>query len=674
MSDLYDKLSYVPLPNLKICLKKYLKDEDQRDKVDKYTKSEVITKFRSLNLKDTDILDIYTQYKFGKNLSFQLFYTNRNLGEVDFSLSRWQIGNNYKSDLSNVKYESLPRVKDLKFTDIENLDNNILEFGYKYHSLHKYFNDTEQEEPSYIYETQYGFLWINKIESYIIVISKDEKIVQIIKDFIYKNFDIKLIQPQLTKEILNKIFLPENTKSATYTETLGATAKVSYPSTAKEYNQISENVNTVIQQMENSGIRKANGRYQECITEGEKGKSIISVNADKCRISILKTYSANEIRNWGKEKFSLITNELNNMKLKDISQFFDIFSKEILEDYRLPKDDISNIKKICGALYNAVIKKKNYEIPNLNIYSEKFDISKYFNIIPLFDCPACGEMHYAKCYNCDVNYEWKKGLFCPKCKNIYADKVYLKCDNGQSNEISVYEAITLTPNSKLLEILARFIVQTKENFDIKHQGFYIRNNKLIYFHNISSTELSIKELSTFESIDTNLQINNPNEYKTLKNECKQIPEKCKSSQKTNCSNCLSNPSLSCLMKMFAYIETSYKPQPHKGGEYGDASFVSEVNNSQQNIKIIMKSEEKNGIVLPSTRTGREIIVQLITQYMRDSYNPILMILTPSQIDGYLKADIRNLVKLKNGKVVFAEEKEFIGIYKLAKAKGYKFKE
>ena len=152
MSDLYDKLSYVPLPNLKICLKKYLKDEDQRDKVDKYTKSEVITKFRSLNLKDTDILDIYTQYKFGKNLSFQLFYTNRNLGEVDFSLSRWQIGNNYKSDLSNVKYESLPRVKDLKFTDIENLDNNILEFGYKYHSLHKYFNDTEQEEPSYIYE------------------------------------------------------------------------------------------------------------------------------------------------------------------------------------------------------------------------------------------------------------------------------------------------------------------------------------------------------------------------------------------------------------------------------------------------------------------------------------------------------------------------------------------
>ena len=88
----------------------------------------------------------------------------------------------------------------------------------------------------------------------------------------------------------------------------------------------------------------------------------------------------------------------------------------------------------------------------------------------------------------------------------------------------------------------------------------------------------------------------------------------------------------------------------------------------------MKSEEKNGIVLPSTRTGREIIVQLITQYMRDSYNPILMILTPSQIDGYLKADIRNLVKLKNGKVVFAEEKEFIGIYKLAKAKGYKFKE
>ena len=86
MEDIYKKLSYVPLPNLKKCLKERLKDDEKREKVDNYTKSEVIAQFRILNLKLEDIISIYKQYKFGKNLSFQLFYANKNLSKMDFSL------------------------------------------------------------------------------------------------------------------------------------------------------------------------------------------------------------------------------------------------------------------------------------------------------------------------------------------------------------------------------------------------------------------------------------------------------------------------------------------------------------------------------------------------------------------------------------------------------------
>lgn len=669
--QVYNKLSYVPLPNLKKCLKEHIKDEELRDKIDKYTKSEVITQFRSLNLKEEDVLKIYKQYKFGKNLSFQLFYTNKQLAKIDFSIQNWKCSNKI-IDLSNIKYENLPRVKSLQFTDVEILDENMLEVGYKYHALHKYFKDNEEEEPAYIYETQYGFLWINVVDSYFVIISKDEKIVQDIKEFLYTKFNLKLTLPQLTKETLNKIFLPENTKSATYTETYGATAKVSYPSTAKEYEQNSENIINIVEQIENNGTRKANAKYKEMIVEGElESKSVISVNADKCRISVHKTCSADQIRNWGKVKFSQITNELSCLKQYDISQYFDVFAKEILQGHRLPKNELMNIKSLCGALYNAVIQKKNCEIPNVNITYNTIDINRYFHVLPLFDCPSCNEIHDTKCYSCETIYQWKNGLYCPTCKTTHTENVFLKCDNeSSSNKINVSQAITLIPNSKLLEILSSFILQTGETFDPKYQNFYIRNNKLYYKQNISKTELRINDFALFKDIDINMQLSDPTYYQKLKNECVNLPEKCKYSKKSNCINCLSDNSLYCLMKMFAFIEPSFKPQPHKGGEYGDVSFTASVNGSQKTLKFIMKSAEKNGIVLTTSKTGKEFLIQTITQYVRDNYKPVLVLLTPSQFDAYLKADITNIVRLVDGQVIFIEEKELIAIYKLSKEKGF----
>ncbi len=670
MEDIYKKLSYVPLPNLKKCLKERLKDDEKREKVDNYTKSEVIAQFRILNLKLEDIISIYKQYKFGKNLSFQLFYANKNLSKMDFSLDKWK---DYSTeiDLSVIKYENLPRIKGLQFTDIEQIEDNFLEVVYKYHSLHKYFKDNEREEPAFVYETQYGFLWINAEESYLIIISKDEKVVQKIREYLFKNFELKLSQPQLTKESINKIFLLENTKSATYTEIHGATTKISYPSTAKEYEEDhNEEIRNIFEQIENNGIRKANAKYKETIAIDENDKSVISVNADKCRISILKTYSTDEIRKWGKSKFSQITNELKNIKQQDITEYFDIFSNDILQGYRFKNEDILNIKLVCRALYNAIKKQENCEISNVELLFKNTEISKYFHILPLYDCPSCEETHEAKCYTCGTKFEWKNGLYCPSCKSVYTDHVFLKCENGKSNELEVTNVITLIPKSNLINLVERFIAQANETFNIKNQNFYIKNNKLYYFHNISNTEVSIKDISLFKEIDLNLQFTNPDEYNALKQECINIPEKCKNSCKTNCSGCLNTNERFCLMKMLAYIAPSYKPQPHKGNEYGDASFTAYINGEQKDVKFIMKSAEKDGMVLATTKSGKEFIIQLVTQYLRDEYKPILVILTPSQIDAYLKADMRNIVRYKNGKIIFIEEKELVAIYKLAKENGF----
>lgn len=669
MNDIYKKLYYVPLPSLKECLKKYIKEEEQQLKIDKYSKAETISKFRALNLSFDIIEEIYNQYKLGKNLSFQLFYSNQSLSNIDFDIEKWNLDNT-THNIDNVKYENLPKIKNIYFYDAEDISNEIKEISYKYHILHKYFNDKENEEPSFIYETQYGFLWINIKNSYVVIIAKEEKVVQLIQQQFKKRFNVKLSQPQLTKDSLNRIFLKENTKSATYTEPTGLTTKLSFASTAGDY--CNNNQDNIIEKFEESGTRKAIARYKEIIIpEDFSSQSVISVNADKCKISVMKTYSTDQIRAWGQDKFGQITDELNNMKISDITQYFNVFAKSILSDYHMSKDEINFIKAISSALYKALLKKENCEISIAGADYSSVKLSKFFNIVPLYDCPSCNTQHYVKCYSCGDDLVWNDGLYCKICKKGYKQKVFLKCDdNEKTNELNIYEAITLIPNSFFMDILSRFIVQSGLIYNNKQHHFYIKNNILFFFNEINEVEYYLTDLSIFKKLCINLQNKNINEYNTLKKECLKIPEKCKNPKKTDCQNCKNDDKKHCLMKMFSYLVPSYKPQPHKGTEYGDASFATDINGNQKTIKVIMKRYEENGPALISKGAGREIIIQVITQYMRDASRPILAILIPSGIDASLKQDIRNLVGYVKGKVVFIEEQEYIALYKMAKSSGF----
>lgn len=669
VNDIFNKLNYVPLPSLKECLKKYIKEEEQQLKIDKYSKAETISKFRTLNLSSDIIEEIYNQYKLGKNLSFQLFYSNQLLSNIDFDIEKWNLDNT-THNIDNVKYENLPKIRNIYFYDAEDISDEIKEISYKYHILHKYFNDKENEEPSFIYETQYGFLWINIKNNYVVIIAKEEKVVQLIQQQFKKLFNVKLSQPQLTKDSLNRIFLKENTKSATYTEPTGLTTKLSFASTAGDY--CNNNQDNIIEKFEESGTRKAIARYKEIIIpEDFSSQSVISVNADKCKISVMKTYSTDQIRAWGQDKFGQITDELNNMKISDITQYFNVFAKSILSDYHMSKDEINFIKAISSALYNALLKKENCEISITGADYSSVKLSKFFNVVPLYDCPSCNTQHYVKCYYCGDDLVWNDGLYCKICKKGYKQKVFLKCeDNEKTHELNIYEAITLIPNSFFMDILSRFIVQSGLTYNNKQHHFYIKNNILSFFNEINEVESYLTDLSIFKNLCINLQDKNINEYNTLKKECLKIPEKCKNPKKSDCQNCKNDYKKYCLMKMFSYLVPSYKPQPHKGTEYGDASFVTDINGTQKTIKVIMKKYEENGPALISKGAGREIIIQVITQYMRDASRPILAVLIPSGIDAALKQDIRNLVGFVKGKVIFIEEQEYIALCKMAKSNGF----
>jgi hypothetical protein len=240
-------------------------------------------------------------------------------------------------------------------------------------------------------------------------------------------------------------------------------------------------------------------------------------------------------------------------------------------------------------------------------------------------------------------------------------------------ELKLEESIVLIPNDELNTIIFQFAGQMQEIFNTEKQRFYIKNSMLYYYNSVNHAEVKITELSHFNNLNLNLQVTDSNEYANLKTECLKLPEKCKSSNQKNCSNCLETNDRFCLMKMFKYIESTYNLQPHKGQEYGDVSFSTTLNGEQRMLKLVMKKYEGVQKALPSKGAGREILVQVVTQYIRDAYNPILGILIPSGLDASLKADILELVKYKKGQVVFIQESEIVGIYKSAKNLGFSCK-
>ena len=57
--------------------------------------------------------------------------------------------------------------------------------------------------------------------------------------------------------------------------------------------------------------------------------------------------------------------------------------------------------------------------------------------------------------------------------------------------------------------------------------------------------------------------------------------------------CISNGKMVCLPKVFYTILPSYRPQPHKGMEYGDVSGEIKAGNSAYELKGIIKKNSEN---------------------------------------------------------------------------------
>lgn len=123
----------------------------------------------------------------------------------------------------------------------------------------------------------------------------------------------------------------------------------------------------------------------------------------------------------------------------------------------------------------------------------------------------------------------------------------------------------------------------------------------------------------------------------------------------------------CLPKVFYTILPSYRPQPHKGMEYGDVSGEIKAGNSAYELKGIIKKNSENRPrkvvedgekirkpLLSTSTEGQEIVRQFVEQGMIDARCQVIAVIIPQYIDAGFKGTLRHLARLSGKKVTFIE--------------------
>ena len=139
-----------------------------------------------------------------------------------------------------------------------------------------------------------------------------------------------------------------------------------------------------------------------------------------------------------------------------------------------------------------------------------------------------------------------------------------------------------------------------------------------------------------------------------------------------CSNgkirkCVADGSMCCLPKAFYTILPGFRPQPHKGMEYGDIAAQVKTSSHIYEMKGIIKkntancgyktksiSELLDAHLLSTSKAGEEIIRQFVEQGMIDNRVDLIAVVAPQYFDNAFKGTLRYLAKLSGKKIMFIE--------------------
>ena len=621
-----------------------IEEHIEEDEIKGKDKSDIINKLLLCNsLSDERIEYLVNNYIYGDRVTFTLWLFSESLSEAD-----------YKSILNLNEFFDPVATRDgyrsLQFISIEEKEDRI-ELIYTYSKEYSYIDETGHNAS--IWEQHRGCLWIGLKETYMACISKHEKMTDYITSVIAEKTHKSVRQLKPPKNAIERCVNPTAISRIVLQGLEGQKTVVSKAGGLTEEQQ--EEIDRI-----KGGRFDTSGSYIAEICEDVT--ATVKYNVKKGNLGIYKHLSADRLFAWTKNAIAIILEEANNLKGLPATEIFQEMGQEIKWSGFTTEEETSMtwfLTHIIASLDNLSEYSVQLPLQVIPLLQNK----KLFMEIPRVYCNECDSYEVPCCGNCGAPLKYIGG----RCSCDCGAPLKIVCPEGHKTSAIVPWYI---PSKKFTEQINKNIKKVFPDDALDYQICILGDMmQIVHTSQVGEeNEIHFADIECFHfSDDTYVPAQNIIDY-TIK-----LNEKCAgtcSREKVN--KCVTDSSMVCLPKLFYSVLPSYRPQPHKGSEYGDVSGEIRYRGNSYELKgIIKKNTENKGrktiddmrntYLLSTSQEGQEIIRQFVEQGMNDQRCQVVAVIAPQYFDGGLKGTLRYLARLSGKKVVFVELDEMCSL-------------
>lgn len=617
-----------------IAVKKGIEEKEVNGK----EKWAVIEKILSYGVLTDDEIEQYVgDYIYGDRVTFTLWSFQRILETSDYEKV---LG------LEETEKEFLiSGYRKLKILSVKEHDDRV-EVMYVYSKEYSYIDESGQNAS--VWEQHRGCLWIGKTSTYLACISKHEKMTGFITKYI-----AALIQNSVTQIKPPKTAIDKCTN-------FKAISRIVLQGKCGEKTIVSKSGGITPEQEEEIGrIRSeridTSGSFISAITDNID--ATIKYNIRNGSIGIYKHLPAPVLFEWSEKSIKIILDEIDELKGKPAEEIF----KEVGQEIKWSGSNSIEATQLNWYL-TQIIAALDHEEFDFQIPADKMEVlnkEKWFLKYSRIYCNTCESYEIPYCTECGEEVQISNGVI--KSCNCGAP-LKIRCAEGHNTcEIENW----YVPTTMLLTMINKNIQKVFKDYSLDYslciagdKGYIINGTQEIQ----SEVEIPFWEIECFKHDPIELS-NRTKAYAVNMN------EKCGSGtcSRAKIDECVRNSDMVCLPKVFYTILPNYRPQPHKGMEYGDVSAEVRVKNKPYELKGIIKKNTENSTrktvsdeekmrkpLLSTSKEGQEIIRQFVEQGINDSRCQIIAVVIPQYIDAGFKGTLRHLARLSGKKVTFIE--------------------
>ena len=586
-------------------------------------------------LSDDEIERLVNDYIYGDRITFTLWSFSRKLNDDDYDALH---------TMEHIKepYLSNSSFRNLNILSVQNL-NDRLEILYVYSKEHSYINEDGHRDC--VWEQHRGCIWIGMCLSYLACISKHDGMTYCAIEYIKETLGIDIIQIKPPKKAIDRCIQTASLSRIVLQGIEGEKTAISR-SAGLTKEQESEVERIRLNRIDTSG---------SYITEmGEDISTTVRYNMGKGSIGIFKRLPSHLLFKWTESAINIILEEIEKSKGKPIKARYSELGVTI-KWAGISSEYSYGLDWLLGSILTSLEQNEDkftVSIPRevMNVFHE----SRLFICIPRVFCEICESYELPHCDNCGkaLKYDRFGKLTCSCSTTVRA-----VCPENHVCRIENWYIPTEKYFLLVKENLRKIFITIDDSLRIYVAGdmLYIQRQE----SSDKNAEIFFDDISVF-----NNSISEPSDKTRLF--AVRLNEKCGSCSYDSISKCLHNPKMSCLPKVFYTVIPDFRPQPHKGTEYGDISGQIIANGISYEMKGIIKKNTNNGRnkksynelinrpMLSTTKEGQEIIRQFVEQGMVDNRCNLIAVIAPQYFDGGFKGTLRFLARLANKKVLFIE--------------------